>query len=72
MALQTIPCTQGKVPADGMALFGKWPKKDVFVTNQTNSVYMLERSSCMRLLTVPGGVIEKNIARVNTMSTFVL
>lgn len=25
LALQMIPCTQGSVPAEGMALFGKWP-----------------------------------------------
>lgn len=27
LALQTMPCTQGRVPAEGMALFGKWPGK---------------------------------------------
>lgn len=27
LALQMIPCTQGRVPAEGMALFGKWPEK---------------------------------------------
>lgn len=25
LALQIIPCTQGSVPADGIALLGKWP-----------------------------------------------
>lgn len=25
LALQMIPCIQGNVPAEGMALFGKWP-----------------------------------------------
>lgn len=27
LALQMMPCTQGSVPAEGMALFGKWPWK---------------------------------------------
>lgn len=27
LALQMIPCTQGRVPAEGMALLGKWPGK---------------------------------------------
>jgi len=27
LALQMMPCTQGRVPAEGMALFGKWPEK---------------------------------------------
>lgn len=35
LALQMIPCTQGKVPADGMALLGKWPKEDLFETNRS-------------------------------------
>lgn len=25
LALQMIPCTQGRVPAEGKALLGKWP-----------------------------------------------
>lgn len=28
LALQMMPCTQGKVPAEGMALLGKWPGKE--------------------------------------------
>lgn len=28
LALQIMPCTQGSVPAEGMALFGKWPGKE--------------------------------------------
>lgn len=28
LALQIMPCTQGSVPADGIALFGKWPKEN--------------------------------------------
>lgn len=27
LALQMIPWTQGRVPADGMALLGKWPEE---------------------------------------------
>lgn len=29
LALQMIPCTHGRVPADGMALLGKWPRNGV-------------------------------------------
>lgn len=27
LALQMMPCTQGRVPAEGIALLGKWPGK---------------------------------------------
>ena len=28
LALQMMPCTQGRVPAEGMALLGKWPGEE--------------------------------------------
>lgn len=28
LALQMMPCTQGSVPAEGMALLGKWPGRE--------------------------------------------
>lgn len=27
LALQIMPCTQGRVPAEGIALLGKWPRE---------------------------------------------
>lgn len=36
-ALQMIPCTQGKVPADGMALLGKWPTEELFEKMKTQT-----------------------------------
>lgn len=28
LALQMMPCTHGRVPAEGMALLGKWPGEE--------------------------------------------
>lgn len=43
LALQRMPCSQGSVPADGMALLGKWPtgRKNTTFLNRVSHRYAM-------------------------------
>lgn len=57
-----IPCIHGKVPAEGIALFGKWPRKETQHKSHYYTVLHLKDIANAALVTAPNRLWESRTA----------